>query len=337
MTANKGGGAPLSLRLLAPFNRALYAAAVDPDRFGGSTSPAAASMADPDGRITHEAAMRLLDEAVQASGDEALGIHAAEQLRPGDFDTIEYVARASRSIRDALEAVGRYLPLMDDAAASSLVRKGDDELWILTFSEPARPAAVEFALAALVLTRRTVAPRASGVRAVLFAHPPPRDRSEHERVFRSPIEWNAGMTALRLDPGYLDSSLTRANPTLAAALHRHAQQLFDELGRSRHYATRVREHVVAALQAGETTANAVARRMQTSTRTLRRRLLTEGTTYTDVLADVRRELALRYLADSRLSVAEIAFFLGFSTVSAFRRAFQRWTGTTPSEYRHQKA
>jgi AraC-like DNA-binding protein len=333
----KKGGATLSLRLLAPFTRALVAAAVDPSRLRNSISLGAASVADADGRIAHEVAMRLLDEALQVSSDEALGIHAAEQLRPGDFDAFEFVVRASRSIRDALETAGRYLPLLHDAAASSLVRKGDDELWILTLSEPAHPATMEFALAAVVLMRRTVLPRATGLRAVLFAHPPPRDRSEHERVFRCPIQWNAGMTALRLDPRYLDSPFTRANPTLSAALHRHAQQLLDELGPSRRYATRVREYVVAALQSGESAANAVARRMKTSTRTLRRRLLAEGTTYTDVLADVRRELALRYLADSRLSVAEIAFLLSFSTVSAFRRAFQRWTGTSPSEYRRKRA
>jgi AraC-like DNA-binding protein len=337
VTAKKGGGATLSFRLLAPFTRALFAADFDLSRLRGTISLDAASFGDPDGRVAHDAAMRLLAKAVQASGDQALGIHAAEQLRPGDFDAFEYVVRASRSIRDALEAAGRYLPLLHDAAASRLVRKGDDEFWILTLPEPAHPAAMEFALAAVVLMRRTVLPRASGLRAVLFAHLPPRDRREHERVFGAPIEWNAGMTALRLDPAYLDSSFARANPTLSAALHRHAQQLLADLAPSRGYATRVREYVIAALQSGETDANAIARRMKTSTRTLRRRLLAEGTTYTDVLADVRRELALRYLTDSRLSVEEVAFLLGFSTVSAFRRAFQRWTGDTPSEYRRKRA
>jgi len=120
---------------------------------------------------------------------------------------------------------------------------------------------------------------------------------------------------------------------LSATLEQHAERLLAALPEARTYATRVREHLVLALQAGEPTLHTVVVALRTSERTLRRRLAEEGVTFSDLLSDVRRELALRYLEDPRLSVDEIAFLLGFANGSAFRRAFRRWTGVSPSEKR----
>jgi AraC-like DNA-binding protein len=77
----------------------------------------------------------------------------------------------------------------------------------------------------------------------------------------------------------------------------------------------------------------VSSRLGVPARTLQRRLRSEGTTFAKKTDEVRRQLAERYLADRRTSVAEVAFLLGFSDVSAFHRAFVRWTGQTPSRYR----
>ena len=72
-----------------------------------------------------------------------------------------------------------------------------------------------------------------------------------------------------------------------------------------------------------------------TTRTLRRRLLAEGTTFSEQLDHVRRELAIDYVERGGRSITEVSFLLGFSTTGAFHRAFRRWTGQAPSEYRSQ--
>jgi AraC-like DNA-binding protein len=82
---------------------------------------------------------------------------------------------------------------------------------------------------------------------------------------------------------------------------------------------------------------AIAARMHMSPRTLQRRLRDEGTTYLELLNDVRRELALRHVQEGRESISEIAFLLGFSEVSTFHRAFKRWCGRTPAEVRRHRA
>jgi AraC-like DNA-binding protein len=90
---------------------------------------------------------------------------------------------------------------------------------------------------------------------------------------------------------------------------------------------------VGAIAQGEPEVAAVARALATSDRSLQRRLQEEGTSFRGVVDDARRELAVGYLGDRRMTVAEVAYLLGYSEASAFVRAFKRWTGKTPGEMR----
>jgi AraC-like DNA-binding protein len=87
------------------------------------------------------------------------------------------------------------------------------------------------------------------------------------------------------------------------------------------------------LNGGNVGAAYIADRLHLSERTLRRRLQAEGTRHKKLVEEIRQELATRYLESSDLGVADIAFLLGFSQAAAFNRAFRRWTGKTPGEYR----
>jgi len=333
IASDPGGTGTLSLRLVQPFTRALVAAHIDPRPLLSGLPVPPVQFLDPDGRIPHALAMELLERAVAASGDEALGVHAAEQVLPGDFDALEYVARASGTLRGALEGLGRFIRLMHDQATCALSAEGGLDVWTLRLPLPHSRAMFEFAFAAMILTGRSASGRAQTPHAIELPFPEPGGSSEQARVFRCPVTWGAPRSAIVFSRGDLDAPLAQANPALSAALHRHAEQLLANVSASRTFATRVREHVIAALQTAEPTAEDVARTLKTSERTLRRRLQEDGTSFTDLVSDVRRELAMSYLRDARLSLMEIAFLLGFSNVSAFHRAFRRWTGVTPSEHR----
>ena len=87
------------------------------------------------------------------------------------------------------------------------------------------------------------------------------------------------------------------------------------------------------MPSGAPTEENVARGLALSQRTLQRRLAAVGTTYGDVLDRMRHELALHHLRDAQLQISEIAYLLGFAEAASFNRAFRRWTGRTPSEYR----
>jgi AraC-like DNA-binding protein len=167
---------------------------------------------------------------------------------------------------------------------------------------------------------------------VRFAHRAPRDTREHQRFFAAPLRFATGENALVLPAALLHLPCRRTDPSLLSLL---AQYAADRLGgpRMATFADRARAALSEELQAGNVTAQALAARLAVSVRTLHRSLAAEGTSYRRLLDQLRLDIAERHLLDDRMSVAEIAFLVGFSELSAFHRAFKRWTGRTPVTFR----
>ena len=157
--------------------------------------------------------------------------------------------------------------------------------------------------------------------------------AEYEKVFEAPIVFGATCNAIVTKASRLDAPMLHANPRIAAAFEIHATQLLDGLSRTRGIAGRVRQEVMAQLQTGIISMSETGSRLGMSVATLRRRLEEEGVTFSSIVDDVRKSLSKQYLGDAALSVTEIAFLLGFSSVTAFGRAFKRWTGVSPIAYR----
>jgi AraC-like DNA-binding protein len=133
---------------------------------------------------------------------------------------------------------------------------------------------------------------------------------------------------------YLQQRLERADPNLHAVTRRLADIMLAELPpETAQFSERVRALIARELATPGLSTSWVARRLRMSARTLARRLETENTTFFAVLADARRERALRLMEDRSLSLTEIAFVLGFAHVPSFHRAFRRWTGKTPADFR----
>ena len=138
-------------------------------------------------------------------------------------------------------------------------------------------------------------------------------------------------------PAWSHMSLSAtADAELSAILARHAQHLLEQLPPVNDFVAHVRRLVAEELAGGDPSAEHIAARLHMSARTLRRRLQEHGARHKLLLDELRRELAIRYLSEERLEIAEVAFLLGFSEASAFHRAFKRWTGRTPSDYRESR-
>jgi AraC-like DNA-binding protein len=158
--------------------------------------------------------------------------------------------------------------------------------------------------------------------------------TEQERVFRAPVHYGCPRNELVLDRTSLDRPQRHAEQRLLAILDRQLGALLSELPESRCFRDEVKRCVMDELPEGDPVVAAIARKLHMSARSLQRRLQNEGTSFAEVLSDLRRDRALRYLRDRRISISEVAFLLGFLDVTAFHRAFKRWTGSTPTEYRH---
>ncbi|HYY42110.1 MAG TPA: helix-turn-helix domain-containing protein, partial [Pyrinomonadaceae bacterium] len=174
-------------------------------------------------------------------------------------------------------------------------------------------------------------------RSVSFQHPQPADTTEHRRIFRAPVHFDQPRNELVLDRALLALPLARADAGLCALLDRHAQELLARLPQRDDTTAQVRRLLSDALSGGDPNIAAVARQLGLSARTLQRKLRAEGTSYQDLLDLMRRDLARRYLQERDMAVCEVAYLLGFSGPSAFHRAFRRWTGVTPKEFRQAKS
>jgi len=296
---------------------------------------AAPVLEDPDARIPVATVIEFMTLAVGATGDEHLGLHAAEHAELGAYDAPFYAMHASATLGAAYERLARYQRLFHDSSRAELrIEDGHAAL-------RHRPAAgmlpkrqgAEFLLASWVRSGRAVTGVDWAPDEVRFAHPAPDDASEHRRFFCAPVRFGCGENAVWLAPELLALPCTRADAALAALLDRYAAERIDGTPAPGRLADRVRAMIEAGLPAGDVSATALAKRLGMSVRSLNRLLAAEGTSYQGVLDGLRHELAARGLSNPRVSVWQVAFDLGFSDLSAFYRAFRRWTGTTPAGFR----
>ena len=243
--------------------------------------------------------------------------------------------RSCPTLRERFRLAGRYIRLIHEGVYLSLEEDGEVARLVHGHSPeqvgPRHPVEGMLALA-LLLGRRGVGADLVP-EAVCFAHARPARVSEQERVFGAPIRYGCPRNELVLARELLDRPQRHAELRLLAILDRQLGELLSGLPESHRFRDLVRRRVMDELPEREPAVAAVARKLHMSARSLQRRLQGEGTSFAEVLSDLRRDLALRYLQDQRISIAEAAFLLGFLDATAFHRAFRRWTGTTPAKYR----
>ena len=295
----------------------------------------AGSLGDPDGRIPMPRVVAFWAAIVEQTGDGNAGLHMAERAELGSFDAPFFAMHASATLGAAYERLSRYQRLFHDTSRIELRIEGAHATLRHRLPGgllPLRQGA-EFMLASWVRAGRAVTGVDWEPIEVRFAHPAPDDTADHARFFRAPLRFATGENSFAFGADLLALPCTRADASLAALLDRYAAERIARAPGTGRLADRVRSLLETELRSGEVGAAPLARRLGMSARSLARLLAAEGTTYQAVLDGLRHELAARQLADPRTSVWEVAFQLGFSDVSAFYRAFRRWTGTTPAEFR----
>jgi AraC-like DNA-binding protein len=325
-----------SVVILRALAAAVSAAGGDAAAYLGRLGLAQETLADVEARVSVRVTARAWELAAERSGDPDFGLHLVQRVPAGTFDLVEYAMRSSATYGVALEQMARYYRLLEDAAEIVVERDGARAQVVHRLVDPRWTAprhGVEAAVASWVLRARRLVGDAFTLRAVWFRHAAPADTSAHERLFRAPLRFGAADSGIAFDRRWLDVPQPTADAGLRAILDRQADALLARVPAASGLVERARRAVVQALPDGQLGVAAIARRLGTSGRSLQRGLAAEDTSFQDLLAMVRRHLAIGYLENGQMTVAEIAFALGFSEASAFQRAFRRWTGKTPQAYR----
>ena len=303
----------------------------------GLTEP---MLEDPDGRVPVENYVALWEAIERDPRAIALGLSLGRQLRIDALGVVGYVMQHAPDVRTALRCLERFNGLLGDGIGPELTEAGDRA--ILERVEPPRLARLQSLCIAAPLGTVTLLRQLAGVpehEAIAleagFQHPPlPREPlGELRTALACPLAFNQSETRLVLPRAFLDRALVAPNSALLAYLERHARALLTKVRDPTSISQRVRSLLSERLREGEPTQASVAKLCGMSERTLQRRLQDEATTFAQLLDEVRQALARMYLGDAALAVFEVAFLLGYSEPSAFNRAFRRWTGASPSEFR----
>lgn len=293
---------------------------------------------DPDARLPDTQVHALWEEAARRTAEEAFGLRLVELSRayPPNH-ALGYAVLSSRSLEEAYARVARYVHLVHDSVTVHPLREGD--LARLRVSAPRTTSrqGLEYALGLLHEGGRRGLGRDFPLREVRFRHGPPSALTVHERLFAAPVRFHQPESELVFDGALLDQPLRDADPALNAILVHMLEGQVKRRPLPGAFGERVRQLVVPALRDGAPTSALIARRLQCSPRTLHRRLMAEGLTFNALLDSIRYEAAVHHLQEGRMEIEAIAFLLGYSEVSPFYRAFRRWAGCTPAEYRRSRA
>jgi AraC-like DNA-binding protein len=280
----------------------------------------------------------VLDEAARATGDDCFGLHFGERYNPKNMGPFTYVMLNSPTIAAALRNAGRYLRVHNEAAKVSFGMEGRlgylrHQLVDLGGEDPRQNN--EFAMAVSVgLIRLMVGSQWTPVE-VQLAHPAPPETSEHTRVFRAPVSFGCATNALAIEPELVERQVPAADERLYPVLRKYLDSVLREMPREDGLLASARRTVGELLRDGDPTLAQLARKLEIGPRTLQRRLKGDGIDFKALVDDTRRRFSFNYLRDRKHTLTEIAYLLGYSEVSAFNRAFRRWTGSTPSEYRRR--
>jgi AraC-like DNA-binding protein len=302
-----------------------------------------------DGRAPAAAVRALWEELPIACGDPELGLNLAAAVPDAALGIVAYLVLHAPTLGQGLVAAVRHARLLQDVAACFVEpverlpgapASSQPGLRFVQAPLPNGPApprqAVEFTFARFVHMAR----RSTGVEVrpafVRFAFPCPPNIRPHQALFQCPLRFDQGRNELELDAATLDLPQRAADAWLRTLVEKQAQALHARLGERTQFAAAVAAALIGEIQKGRGDLASVGRALALSKRTLQRRLDEEGVSFRALTDEVRRGLAAQYLADRRLSLSEIALLLGFSEQAAFQRAFLRWTGVTPGQYRRQE-
>jgi AraC-like DNA-binding protein len=330
----------IAVRAVQPVMAGLDALGYETDRIFAKVNISRAVLDNADGGIPHPTMMAFWQEALAVTGDGHLGLHLAEAAPLESFGVHAYALQSSPTLREAYRRACRYQRLIHEATDLTFDEEVNEGVLQHALpggrSVPRHPA--EFLVTLWVRFGRLITGRNWAPRLVCFAHNAPPDVTEHQRVFQTPIQFLSGRTAMHIPNHILDTANASADPGLIGVLDDYAERLLQQMpvSTAATLSERVRFQLLETLTGGIPTAEEIAQSLHMSVRTLHRNLQQEGVTFSKLLNQLRQEQATSYLTNPNISISEVAFLLGFSEISSFYRAFKRWTGTTPAEFRAEK-
>lgn len=309
----------------------------DVDRIFGDARIAPDMAGSPTLKLRLSAFCRLFEEAARQTKHGNFGLWFGNQFQPRDLGFWGYAAVTSPTLGSALENFVELFAYHQECSRMSLVA-GEDGLMRLEYQIGA-PAIVERRQDAelslgmfLNVIRECCGPRWAP-EEVHFEHPRPIEAKEHEFAFNAPIYFSQATNALLFRPDILARPMPAHDSRLMDMMRMCLIELSSRMTADIGILDRVRTAVRAQLTQGSLSLDDIANEVHLPSAVLHREFSSNNVSFKSLVEDVRRDLALSYMKQRQLPLSEVALLLGYSELSAFSRAFRRWTGRSPRAVR----
>jgi len=290
-------------------------------------------------RVSYGQVATVFRNALRLCTRPALAVRAGARMHVTAYGMYGYALLSSRLCAEVLDFSSRYRRVIGPLADLFYDRQqapGVCRFEPLLSSDPGDPLyrfALEFTCAAHLTITRDLFGSAFGCEALRVAYPAPADAAQCSALLGCAMQFGQARNELHFDPAWADRAPQLHDPITHEMAREVCQRFLSELPYCGGTAAAVRRTLFEQMPWRFPHLDSMAQELSVEPRTLRRRLEAQGTTYREILADVRRTLALDYLRKTRMTTEDIASRLGYSDAANFRHAFLRWTGKTPHEYR----
>lgn len=296
-----------------------------------------ATLGNPDHRVLASRHYQLWDHAEAITGDPAIGLHAGATADTDRMGLAGHVFFNADTLGAAASQYVRLHRLINESVSLRLEQTDERATLIWSVDDPDHYCRQDMdrTLAATICRTRHFMQVPLDIARVRVAHPAPDYADVYHELLQCPVEFGAPVMELAFDVRYLNRRLPHRNPYVYSAVLKQVNALLSRVQSRRRFSRKVRGLIARQLASEHMDADTLASQLHMSRQTLYRRLKKEGLSFHTLVEQVRRDRALRYVSDDRYALGEIAFLLGFSELSAFSRAFKRWTGESPAHYREQ--
>jgi AraC-like DNA-binding protein len=286
-------------------------------------------------RIDARNQIAFLEIAAEALNDDFLGLSLAIGLDCRDLGLLYYVMASSDTLGGALRRASRYSRIINEAIV--LQYREAPETLRLTYSGIPRHVdrqQMEFSIVAMLRVSRQLTGRQFLPTRVSMMHARSEGISKFAPFFGKDIEYGSDADEIGFPAGSAEWALVNADPRLNEILLKVCEERLNaRKSNTSAFRITVENTIAPLLPHAQGQANVVAKKLGLSERTLARRLAEEGTTFIEVLQQLKASLASRYLGDDDMPISRIAWLLGFEDASSFSHACRRWTGKSPRELR----
>jgi len=290
-------------------------------------------------RIANTKIHEIWQQAQSLSNDSYITLKLAQNMKPCAFDTLGMALSVSQHVYDALKRLVRYAKYLNNGPEFVLNENSTEVSLLLQLKGPQYPEFSSLNSEALIGSMYHVLHSIAGdnfrLKAIYFEHEFPHDKKPFEDFFQCPVYFSANRYEIIFDKEGLFSEFAFANSVLTSTLddwiEEHLSKFNDEL-----ISYKVQKYLLKHLAYDDIDQNNVADHLNLSPRMLQRKLKEEGVSYTELLDSCRQKLAFKLISDETIPLSELTFILGFTDQSNFSRAFKRWSGSTPHQYRNNK-